>query len=64
MESMLEKGVTSQGAVTRTHDKDGLRVHKATPVHDNSNKTASLPSNNGRASKGVSSDTKRSNVGL
>lgn len=62
---MLNDGVESQGAASRSYDKYGKRMWTATPKKDMSKKDATHPAGRQAGeSSGVSSNTPRSDVGI
>lgn len=67
MDSMLDNGVTEQGAVKRAYDKDGKRLHVCTPVDVASfsplRATNNLPARSGNSNP-VDSNSTRVEVGM
>lgn len=59
--SMLENGIESQGAVSKSFDKYGKRMYVATPTKDMSKKDAMLssPSEGKTSPMGYDSNTTR-----
>lgn len=62
VQGMLDNGVESMGAMSRTYDKYGKRLHTCTPTMDNSNKHSveSTPSKGKTTPMGYDSNSKRS----
>ena len=56
---MLNDGVTSQGAVSRTYDKYGKRMHTCTPTKDMSTKHKVMMSGKSEMGNTVDSDTRQ-----
>ena len=62
---MLNDGIESQGEAHRSYDKYGKRMWVGTPKRDMSKKDSSMSAGRQAGeSKGVSSDTQRSDVGI